>query len=151
MVGGGWFETNDIRGAVAVGGRATVWDGEVAGREGALRVVGNNPVLVLSDSQAGIMVGWSSGKGRIAQPRELREVVYLISKCEIEYGVGAVSLAWVKAHMGIPGNDRVGIEVNAAVEARGRMAFMERGIRALVKKGRRKEKVVKGFGMGRVV
>ena len=31
MVGGGWFESDDIRGAVAVGGRATVWDGEVVG------------------------------------------------------------------------------------------------------------------------
>ena len=36
MVGGGWFESEDIRGGIAVGGRATVWDGEVAGMEGAL-------------------------------------------------------------------------------------------------------------------
>ena len=55
MVGGGWFESDDIRGGVAVGGQATVWDGEVAGMEGALRAIGNNPVLILSDSQVAIM------------------------------------------------------------------------------------------------
>ena len=49
MVGGGWFEYDDIRVGVAVGRRATVWDADVAGMEGALRAIGNNPVLILSN------------------------------------------------------------------------------------------------------
>ena len=134
-----------------MGGRGAVWDGEVAGREGALRVVGNNPFLVLSAFQAAMMAGRRAGKGQIAWPMGLREVVYLIGKCAIEYGIGAVSLAWVKVHVGIPGNDCIDLEVNAAVEARGGIVVMEGGIRALVKEGRRKERVVKGFSMGRVV
>lgn len=35
---------------MAVGGRVTVWDGEVGGMEGALKAVGNDPVFILSDS-----------------------------------------------------------------------------------------------------
>ena len=50
MVGGGGFESNHIRVGVAVGGRGTAWDGEVVGMEEALRAVGNDPVLILSDS-----------------------------------------------------------------------------------------------------
>ena len=151
MVGGGWFESNNVRGGVAVGGRATVWDGEVAGMEGALRVVGNNPVLILSDSQAAIMAVRKAGKWGIARARGLREVVSLISDCEKEFGAGAVSLAWVKAHVGIPENERVDLEAKSAVEAGGGSVVTEGGVRAGVKEGRKKERIVKGFGIGRVV
>lgn len=53
--------------------------------------------------------------------------------------------------MGIPGNERADLETKAIVEAEGGTAVMEGGIRALVKGGRRKEKVGKQFGMGREV
>ena len=151
MVGGGWFESEDIRGGIAVGDRATVWDGEVAGMEGALRAVGKVPVWILSDSQAAIMAVKRAGKRGIASTRGLKEVVSLISQCEEEYGAGAVSLTWVKAHVGIPGNERADLEAKAAVENGGSTAVTEGGIRAIVKEGRMKERVVKGFGMGRVV
>ena len=52
-----------------MGGRATVWDGEVAGMEGALRAIGNNPVFILSDSQAAIMAVRKAGKRGIARTR----------------------------------------------------------------------------------
>ena len=87
--------------------------------EGALRAVGRVPVLILSDSQAAIMAVKKAGKRGIARTRGLREVVSLISECEKEYGVGAVSLAWVKAHVGIPGTERADLEAKAAVETGG--------------------------------
>ena len=151
MVGEGWFESDDIRGGVAVGGRATVWDGKVAGTEGALRAVGNDPVLILSDSQAAIVAVKKAGKQGIARTRGLKEFVSLINDCEKEFGAGAVSLAWVKAHIGIPGNEHADREAKSAVEAGGGTAVREGGIRAMVKEGRKKERVVKGFSMGRVV
>ena len=74
----------------------------------------------------------------------------LISDCEKEFGAGAISLAWVKAHMGIPGNERADLEAKSAVETGGGTAVMEGGMRAMVKEGRKKERVVKVFCMGRV-
>ena len=73
---------------------------------GALKAVGIIPVLILSDSQAAIMAVQKAGKRGITRTRGLREVVSLISDCEKEFGAGAVSLAWAKAHVGIPGNER---------------------------------------------
>ena len=119
--------------------------------EGALRTVSNDPFLILSDSQAAIMAVRRAGKRGIARTRGFREVVSLIRHYEKEFGVGAVSLTWVKAYMGIPGNERTHLEAKSAVEAGGGMAVTEGGIRALVKERRKKERVVKGFGIGRVV
>ena len=81
MVGGGWFESDDVRGGGVVGSWATVWDGEVAGMEGALKAAGNDTVLILSDSQAAIMAVRKAGKRGIARTRGLRKVVSLISAC----------------------------------------------------------------------
>ena len=114
--------------------------------EGALREVGNNLVLILSDSQAAIMAVRKAGKRGIARTRGLREVVSLISDCEKEFGKGAVSLAWVRAHVGIPRNERADLEAKSAVEAGGGTAVTEGGIRAMVKEGQKMERVVKGFG-----
>ena len=73
----------------------------------------------------------------------------LISDCEEEFVVGAVSLPWVKAHVGMLGNERADLEVQSVVETGGGKAVTEGGIRVMVKEGRKKERVVKGFGMGR--
>ena len=48
--------------------------------EGALTTVGNNPVLVLSDSQVAIMAVRKAGKWGIVETRGLREVVSLITE-----------------------------------------------------------------------
>ena len=68
-----------------------MWHRKVAGMEGALRAVGNKPVLIFSDSQAVIMALRRGGKRGIASTMGLREVVSLISECEEEYVAGAVS------------------------------------------------------------
>lgn len=37
-----------------VGWMVTVWDGEIAGIEGALKTVGSCPILIISDSRVAI-------------------------------------------------------------------------------------------------
>ena len=74
-----------------------------------------------------------AGKRGITRTRELCKVVSLISDCEKEFGPGAVSLAWVKAHVGIPGNKRADPEAKLAVEAGGKKAVMEGSLRAMGK------------------
>lgn len=93
MVGGGWYESEEARGGIAVGGRATVWDGEIAGMKAALKAVGGNPVLILSDSRAAIMAVKKAGKLGLGRPRGLTSVVCMIIDCEEEHGPGAVTLA----------------------------------------------------------
>ena len=137
MVGGGWLESDQIRGGVAVGGRATVWDGDVAGMERAFRVGGNDPVLIRFDSQAAIMAVRKAVKREITRTRGLREVVSLISDCEEEFGARAVSLAWVKAHVRIPRNERADLEAKLAVKAGRGTAVMEGGKRRWSRKGGR--------------
>ena len=73
--------------------------------EGALTAVAKDPVLILSDSQAAIMAVRKAGKWGCGSTRGLKEVVSLIRDCEKEYGARAVSLAWVKAHVGILGKE----------------------------------------------
>ena len=119
--------------------------------ERALKAVGNVPVLILSDSKAAVMAVGKAGKPEFPSTRGLTEVVSLISDCEKEYGAGEVSLARVKAHIGISGNEHADLEAKVAVETGDRSAVPEGGLRALLKEGRKKERVVKGFGMSRVV
>ena len=113
--------------------------------------VGNDPVLILSDSQVAIVAVRRAGNRGIARTSGLREVVSLIGNCKNEHGAGAVSMAWVKVHVGIPMNKRTDLEAKAAVKARGGTAVTQGGIRALVKEGRKKENVVNRFGMVRMV
>ena len=151
MVEGGWYESEEARGGMAVGGKATVWDVEIAGMELALKAMGGNPVLILSDSRVAIMAVKKAGKVGMGRTKGLTSVVSMIKDCEEEHGAGAVSLAWVKAHVSIPGNERADLEAKEAVEREGGLAVTEGGIRACVKQERKGERVVKGFGMGRVI
>ena len=53
--------------------------------------------------------------------------------------------------MGISEHEGADLEAKSAVETGGGTAVTEGGIRAIVKEGRKRERVVKGFGIGRVV
>ena len=83
--------------------------------------------------------------------RGLAEVVCLISEIEDECGEKLVSLAWVKAHVGIGGNEGADAEAKEAARVRGGRAVTEGGIQAWTKEVRKEERVVRGFGLGRVV
>ena len=151
MVGGGWFENENMKGIMTVGRRATVWDGEIAGLEGALRMVGNAPVLLLTDSRAAIQAVQKAGKRWVARTRGLAEVVRRLAAIDKEHSGGSATLGWVKAHVGIAGNERADELAKLAAEGRNGMAVTEGGIRADCKQRRRQERVMQGFGSGRVV
>ena len=60
--------------------------------KGALNSVGNDPVLILSDSKAAVMAVRKASKQGIGRTSGLGEVRSLISDGETEYSTGAVSL-----------------------------------------------------------
>ena len=62
-----------------------------------------------------------------------------------------MTLAYVKAHVGIVGNERVDKEAKLAAGGRDGAAVTKEGIRAECKEKRRQERVVRRFGSGRVV
>ena len=150
MVGGGWYESEETRGGVAVGEKATVWDGETEGMELALKVVGGNSRLILSDSRATIMTLKKASILGMGRTRGLKAVVYMIEEGRENHGPVAVSLAWGKAHGGISGNERVDLEAKAVVKREGGLVLTEGGVRACIQAERKVERVLKGFGVGRV-
>ena len=104
-VAGGWakdtFQAGPRDGGRYLGEGATVWDGEVAGMAEALE---HGPrgrgTLVLADSMAAIQAVKKAGKTGKARSGELVRVMKEVRKR------GNVRFAWVKAHVGIPGNER---------------------------------------------
>jgi len=84
---------------------ATVWGGEIAELRGALtKAPKNKKLLILSDSQAAIAATKQAGRTGKAKTRHLRWVVNEVSRRKRELGEDALTLGWVKAHIGIYGN-----------------------------------------------
>ena len=79
------------------------------------------------------------------------EVGRLISEIENKCEEKLVSLAWVKAYIRIDGNEEADTEVKGAASDEGGRVMTEGGIRVWLKEIRREERVVSGFGIGRVV
>ena len=85
---------------------ATVWDGEVAGMAGGLsrtRTMQEKKVLILADSKAAIAAVKRAGKTGKARSRHLQRTVNAIA--EVKEGGGEIKIGWVKAHIGILGNE----------------------------------------------
>ena len=107
-VAGGWakdtFEGGPRDGGKYLGEGAT-GDGEITGMAEAL---GKGPrdrrVLILADSKAAIQAVKKAGRTGRARTGELVRVMKEIKERQ-KMGYG-VKLAWVKAHVGIPGNER---------------------------------------------
>ena len=114
-------------------------------------MVGNTPVLLLTDSRAAIQTVRKARKRGVARTRGLAEVVRRLAEIDEEHGGGSAVLAWVKAHVGISGNERANGQAKLAAEGRDGTTVTEGEIRAECKKRRRQERVVRGFGSGRVV
>lgn len=104
------------RGAgVAIGKLAMVWDGEVNGiLNGIKSTTRERKVLILPDSQAAINAGREAGRTRKARTKELKEIVEMIAERQGELGQDAVNLGWVKAHIGIEGNEKADERAKAA-------------------------------------
>ena len=94
-----------------VGTMATVWDSEVAGMvEGLARLPRDGRrVLILADSRAAIA---AVKKAEKARSHHLRKVANEIA----EWEGGGVRLGWVKALMGILGNEAADVLVKQAAE-----------------------------------
>ena len=148
-VGGGWHAPGEGAGSVAVGSIATVWDGEVAGIRQALRMAPDVDVQVLSDSTAAwraVKQAADRGRGR---SRELVEVVDEIGS-RITKGLNT-EFGWVKAHVGIDGNERADLMAKAGCRESLLPQVTEGGVRAYWKDVRSRERAQRGLGSGRVV
>ena len=126
IVGREWFESENRKGAVTVGRSTTVWDGEIAGLEGALRMIGNALGLLLTDSRTAIQAVQRAKRKGIARTRGLGEVVRRFVAIDKEHREGSATLLWVKAHVGISGNERVDEQAKLAAEG-GTVQLLQKG------------------------
>ena len=149
QVGGGWYASDDECGSVAVGTTATVWDGEIAGIRQALRMMPDEDLLVLTDSTAALASITQAAKAGWGRTRDLVEVVDEVGR---RAGRGLrVRFAWVKSHVGIPGNELADTKAKAGCRVSLLPQVTEGGVRALWKRVRQGRWARNGLGLSRVV
>ena len=105
-----------------------MWDGEVAGMRLALESLPVVPLLVLSDSRAAPAAVRSAASAGVARTADLRKVVDLVGEWALE-GV-SIRFSWVKAHVGVLGNERADALAKAGCTERGSAKATEGGVRA---------------------
>ena len=147
-VAGGWCDSRGGEGCELPGMVATVWDGEIAGMRLALESLPVAPLLVLSDSRAALAAVRNTVSIGVARTAELRRVVDLVG----EWALAGAELhfEWVKAHVGVQGNERADALAKAGCEKDGPAWVTEGGVRALCKRLRSNERSVAGLGAGTV-
>ena len=152
-VAGGWakdtFEGGPRDGGKYLGEGTTVWDGEITGMAEAL---GKGPkdrrVLILADSKVAIQAVKKAGRTGKVRTGELVRVIKEIKERQ-RMGHG-VRLAWVKAHMGIPGNERVDERAKFFTSVVGLEVLTERGTKQQLTARRKEECTQTGRGKGRI-
>ena len=104
-VGSGWVShRGKIQGKEGLGKLATVWDREVKVVAEALSAWDKSgKVIVLADSQVAIPSIKQAGKTGKTRTGELRKVMRKIEEGRNVLEPNAVSLGWVKSHIGIKG------------------------------------------------
>ena len=76
----------------------------------------------------------------------------MITKWEYHGGRGTIRIAWIKAHIGILGNERADnmVKLEATGDWPGPLQITEWGLRQVWKAKRQAERAVEGYGKGRV-
>ena len=103
-------------------------------------------MLILADSMVAIQAVKKAGKTGKARSRELVRVMKEVQK----RGKGNVKFAWVKAHVGIPGNERADQAAKFYTKVVGPEALTEGGIKQQLTAKRKAERAQVGWGKGRV-
>ena len=137
-----------------MGKLATVWDREIKAIAQALTDWNKSgKVIVLTDFQVAIAAIRKAGKTGKARIRELRKVMRKIEEGKRAFGPEAVSLSWVKSHVGIRGNEEADKRAKSEAEEEDPKfpVVMEDGLKEAWKKMRKQDRCVKGTGEGRVV
>ena len=156
-VGGRWYIEKLAESKMRMGRLAIVWDSKIVEMRGGIQMVPeDHKILLLSDSQVAIAAIRKAGRTGRARTRKLKEVVKEIWKRQKNLGPDAVRFAWVKAHVGIQGNEKADQMAKAGAELGDENEGMQKvitegGLRQEWKKRRAEERKVKGTGMGRVV
>ena len=124
-----WCGSRGGEGCVLVGSVATVWDGEIAGMRLALESLSVAPLLVLSDSEAALAAVRNAASAGRARTTDLKRVVDLVGEWvmageEIRFG-------WVKAHVGVWGNQRADALAKRGCPREDPPRATEGGVRAL--------------------
>ena len=142
VVGGGYYLQQGQLG-VRVGTMATVWDGEITGMKLGLRAAGNTDekVIILSDSKAAIQAIINAGRRGKARTRDQAHLVQQIRRRQDLYGQDNVAVGWVKAHVGIEGNERADEMAKMGAAKEGRDHVTEGGLRQWEKTKRRENRV----------
>ena len=125
---------------------ATVWDGEITGMKMGLRAAGNTSekVIILSDSKAAIQAVINAGRRGKARTRDLAHLGRQIRNRQDLYGQDNVAVGWVKAHVGIEGNERADEMAKMGVAKEGRNNVTEGGLRQWKKEKRRENRARSG-------
>ena len=148
QVARGWCDTRGGEGYELVGSVATVWDGEIAGMRLVLEALPVAPLLVLSDSKATLAAvknAASMGKARTADLWAVVDMVGTWAEAGVDLRFG-----WVKAHVGVWGNERADAMAKAGCGDGGPPRATEGGVRALWKRLRAGERSVLGLWARRV-
>ena len=140
-------------GGKAIGKVATVWDGEVNGiRTGIEQSDANKKVLILTDSQAAVKAIKKAGRTGKARTRDLQRIFELINERQSIMGPQAVALGWVKAHIGITGNEKADEEAKRASSLMPEMEHItEGGIKQWWRRSRTRERKKEDTVQGRAI
>ena len=102
--------------------------------------------MILADSMAAIQAVKKAGKTGKATSGELVRVMKQVRK----RGKGIVRFAWVKAHVGIPGNERADQTAKFYTKVVGPEVLTEGGIKQQLTAKRKAERAQVGWGKRRV-